>query len=190
VYLDPEASVVTRIEDLLSRMELPEKVGQLLMLDAQHGDLEDIVSAKLAGSVLHVAPALMPEAVALARRTRLGIPLLTADDGIHGHSFWPGAAIFPTQLAMACSWDPALLQRVARTAATEIAATGIHWTFSPVLCITLLRDPGRAGRERGRSQSAQAALVVPAPVRAGGPGRLPYLHARLPVDRRRAHHRA
>ncbi|MEU0892986.1 glycoside hydrolase family 3 N-terminal domain-containing protein [Streptomyces massasporeus] len=136
VYLDPEATVEARTEDLLSRMTLPEKVGQLLMLDAQHGDLADIVSAKLAGSVLHVSPDLMPQAMELALRTRLGIPLLTADDGIHGHSFWPGATIFPTQLAMACTWDPALLHRVARAAATEIAATGIHGTFSPVLCIT------------------------------------------------------
>ncbi|MFF7164233.1 glycoside hydrolase family 3 N-terminal domain-containing protein [Streptomyces sp. NPDC008086] len=135
-YLDQEAPVEARIEDLLPRMTLPEKVGQLLMLDAQHGDLEDIVSAKLAGSVLHVSPDLMPQAMELARRTRLGIPLLTADDGIHGHSFWPGATIFPTQLAMACTWDPSLLHRVARAAATEIAATGIHGTFSPVLCIT------------------------------------------------------
>ena len=116
-YLDPEAPVAARIEDLLSRMTLPEKVGQLLMLDAEHGDLVDIVSGKLAGSVLHVSPARMPEAIDLALRTRLGIPLLTADDGIHGHSFWPGATIFPTQLAMACSWDPVLLQRVARVAA-------------------------------------------------------------------------
>lgn len=135
-YLDPEASVEARTDDLLSRMTLPEKVGQLLMLDAQHGDLADIVSAKLAGAVLHVSPDLMPQAMELARRTRLGIPLLTADDGIHGHSFWPGATIFPTQLAMACAWDPSLLHRVARAAATEIAATGIHGTFSPVLCIT------------------------------------------------------
>ncbi|MFD9442355.1 glycoside hydrolase family 3 N-terminal domain-containing protein [Streptomyces sp. NPDC060006] len=135
-YLDPEASVEARIQDLLSRMTLPEKVGQLLMLDAQHGDLADIVSAKLAGSVLHVSPERMAQAMELAGRTRLGIPLLTAEDGIHGHSFWPGATIFPTQLAMACTWDPALLHRVARAAATEIAATGIHGTFSPVLCIT------------------------------------------------------
>ncbi len=135
-YLDPEASVEARIDDLLARMTIPEKVGQLLTLDAQHGDLADIVSAKLAGSVLHVSPERMPDAMELARRTRLGIPLLTADDGIHGHSFWPGATIFPTQLAMACTWDPSLLHRVARVAATEIAATGIQWTFSPVLCIT------------------------------------------------------
>ncbi len=136
VYLDPDASVEARIEDLLSRMTLPEKVGQLLMLDAQHGDLEDIVSAKLSGAVLHVTPERMPEAMERARRTRLGIPLLTADDCIHGHSFWPGATIFPTQLGMACTWDPSLLHRVARASATEIATTGIHGTFSPVLCIT------------------------------------------------------
>ncbi|WSZ37264.1 glycoside hydrolase family 3 C-terminal domain-containing protein [Streptomyces sp. NBC_00882] len=117
-------------------MTLEEKVGQLLMLDAQHGDLEDIVSAKLAGSALHVTPARMPEAMERAQRTRLGIPLLTADDCIHGHSFWPGATIFPTQLGMACTWDPSLLHRVARASATEIATTGIHGTFSPVLCIT------------------------------------------------------
>jgi beta-glucosidase len=114
---------------------LPEKVGQLLQLDARQ-DLVDIVSTKLAGSVLHASPARMLEVIALARKTRLGIPLLTADDCIHGHSFWPGATIFPTQLAMACTWDPALLKRAARAAATEISATGIHWTFSPVLCIT------------------------------------------------------
>ncbi|WP_328840882.1 glycoside hydrolase family 3 N-terminal domain-containing protein [Streptomyces europaeiscabiei] len=135
-YLDPDASVEARIEDLLPRMTLPEKVGQLLMLDAQHGDLADIVSAKLAGSVLHVTPGRMTDAMELARRTRLGIPLLTADDCIHGHSFWPGATIFPTQLGMACTWDPSLLHQVARASATEIATTGIHGTFSPVLCIT------------------------------------------------------
>ncbi|MEU9115863.1 glycoside hydrolase family 3 N-terminal domain-containing protein [Streptomyces sp. NPDC048483] len=135
LYLDPDASVEARTHDLLARMTLPEKVGQLLQLDARH-DLVDIVSAKLAGSVLHASPTRMREAIALARQTRLGIPLLTADDCIHGHSFWPGATIFPTQLAMACTWDPALLQQAARAAATEISATGIHWTFSPVLCIT------------------------------------------------------
>ena len=129
VYLDPDASVEPRTEDLLSRMTLQEKVGQLLMLDAQHGDLEDIVWAKLAGSVLHVTPAQMLEAMERAQRTRLGIPLLTADDCIHGHSFWPGATIFPTQLGMACTWDPSLIHRVARASAIEISTTGIHGTF-------------------------------------------------------------
>ncbi len=133
-YQDPTASLEERVEDLLSRMTLPEKVGQMLQLDAR-GDLEDFVLHKMAGSILHASPERMLQALDLARSTRLQIPLLTADDCIHGHSFWPGATIFPTQLGMACTWDPSLLERVARASAVEVAATGIHWTFSPVLCI-------------------------------------------------------
>ena len=115
-------------------MTLPEKVGQMLQLDAR-GDLDDLVCSKLAGSLLHASPERMLEARALVATTRLQIPLLMADDCIHGHSFWPGATIFPTQLGMACTWDPDLVERGARAAAVEIAATGLHWTFSPVLCI-------------------------------------------------------
>ncbi|HEY0217207.1 MAG TPA: glycoside hydrolase family 3 N-terminal domain-containing protein, partial [Cellulomonas sp.] len=57
-------------------------------------------------------------------------------DCIHGHSFWVGATIFPTQLGMAATWDAALVEQVARATAVEASATGTHWTFSPVLCIT------------------------------------------------------
>jgi beta-glucosidase len=133
-YPNPALPVDVRVDDLLARMTLPEKVGQMLLLDARQ-DLVDVVTTRLAGSILHASPTRMVEAIELAARTRLGIPLLTADDCIHGHSFWPGATIFPTQLAMGCSWDPALVERAARAAAVEIAATGIHWTFSPVLCV-------------------------------------------------------
>ena len=147
-YQDPARSVEERLEDLLGRMTLPEKVGQMLQLDAR-GDLADIVATKLAGSILHTAPADMPRAIELAAATRLGIPLLTADDCIHGHSFWPGATIFPTQLGMACTWDPDLVAQAARATAVEVSATGIHWTFSPVLCITRDLRWGRVGETFG-----------------------------------------
>lgn len=133
-YRDPSLPVGERVEDLLSRMTLAEKVGQMLQLDAR-GDVKEIVTEKLAGSILHTSPPRLLEAIDLAAGTRLGIPLITAEDCIHGHSFWPGATIFPTQLAMASSWDAGLIERVARATAVEVAATGIHWTFSPVLCI-------------------------------------------------------
>ena len=133
-FREPSLPIGVRVEDLLARMTLAEKVGQMLQLDAR-GDIDDIVSVKKVGSILHASPETMLVAVELAARTRLGIPLLTADDCIHGHSFWPGATIFPTQLAMACSWDPELVERAARATAVEVASTGIHWTFSPVLCI-------------------------------------------------------
>ena len=147
-YRDPSLSVEERLDDLIGRMTLPEKVGQMLQLDAR-GDLTDIVHTKLAGSILHTSPDDLPRAIDLAARTRLGIPLLTADDCIHGHSFWPGATIFPTQLGMACSWDPDLVEQAARVTAVEVSATGIHWTFSPVLCITRDLRWGRVGETFG-----------------------------------------
>ncbi len=147
-YRDATLPVDERVEDLLGRMTLPEKVGQMLQLNAQ-GDLEDIVAGMLAGSILHASPEAMVRAIDLAGRTRLGIPLLTADDAIHGHSFWPGATIFPTQLAMACSWDAELVERMARVTAVEVAATGLHWTFSPVLCIARDLRWGRVGETFG-----------------------------------------
>jgi beta-glucosidase len=145
---DPLLSVDVRVEDLLGRMTLPEKVGQMLQLNAQ-GDLDDIVSTQLAGSILHASPEAMVRAIDLAAGTRLGIPLLTADDAIHGHSFWPGATIFPTQLAMASSWDAELVERMARATAVEVSATGLHWTFSPVLCIARDLRWGRVGETFG-----------------------------------------
>ncbi|MGO4663865.1 glycoside hydrolase family 3 N-terminal domain-containing protein [Terrabacter sp. 2TAF16] len=147
-YRDPSLSVEERLDDLIGRMTLPEKVGQMLQLDAR-GDLTEIVHTKLAGSILHTSPDDLPRAIELAARTRLGIPLLTADDCIHGHSFWPGATIFPTQLGMACSWDPDLVEQAARVTAVEVSATGIHWTFSPVLCITRDLRWGRVGETFG-----------------------------------------
>lgn len=133
-YLDPTLPVADRVADLLARMTLPEKVGQMMQLNAADGI--DEVMAMHAGSILHASPQAVRRAHELTAATRLRIPLLVAEDAIHGHSFWEGATIFPTQLAMAASWDPDLLERVARVTAVEAAATGIHWTFSPVLCIT------------------------------------------------------
>lgn len=133
-YLDPAVPVADRVEDLLARMTLPEKVGQMLQLDARDG-VGPAVLEKHAGSLLHTSPENVLAAHELTGRTRLRIPLLIAEDCIHGHSFWVGATIFPTQLGMAATWDPALVESVARATAVEVAATGVHWTFSPVLCI-------------------------------------------------------
>jgi beta-glucosidase len=72
-----------------------------------------------------------------------------SEDCIHGHSFWKGATIFPTQLGIASSWDAALLEQVGRVTAEEAAPTGVHWTFSPVLCLTRDLRWGRVGETFG-----------------------------------------
>jgi beta-glucosidase len=133
-YQDSGLATAQRVADLLARMTLAEKVGQCMQLDAQ-GDLDDLVTRQNVGSLLHIPPDRMGHAIELAAATRLGIPLLLADDCIHGHSFWPGATIFGTQLALACSWRPENARRVARITAVEATSTGFKWTFSPVLCI-------------------------------------------------------
>ncbi|KOV85375.1 glycoside hydrolase family 3 N-terminal domain-containing protein [Nocardia sp. NRRL S-836] len=133
-YLDATLPIAARVGDLLRRMTLPEKVGQMMQLDSRE-DLDDHVLRKHVGSILHTSPERVLRAHDLTSRTRLRIPLLIAEDCIHGHSFHEGATIFPTQLAMAATWDPALVERVARVTAVEAATTGVHWTFSPVLCI-------------------------------------------------------
>jgi len=133
-YLDSSLATEDRVADLLGRMTLPEKVGQMLQLDARE-DLDEIVLTRHAGSILHTSPEKVQRAAELTAQTRLRIPLLVGEDCIHGHSFWEGATIYPTQLGMAATWDAALVERVAKATAAEVAATGIHWTFSPVLCI-------------------------------------------------------
>lgn len=134
-YRDATLPIPERIEDLLSRMTLPEKVGQMMQLDSRDG-VDGLVADYHVGSILHTSPETLNRAIDLAEQTRLGIPLLVGEDCIHGHSFWPGATIFPTQLGMAATWDADLVERAARVTAVEVSATGIHWTFSPVLCIT------------------------------------------------------
>ncbi|KYK00085.1 glycoside hydrolase family 3 N-terminal domain-containing protein [Microbacterium sp. CH1] len=147
-YQDPDLTIPERVADLLARMTVEEKVGQMLQLDARD-DIDDHVLRRHAGSILHASDERLRRAAALVAQTRLGIPLLVGEDCIHGHSFWPGATIYPTQLGMAASWDPALVERVARATAEEVAVTGIHWTFSPVLCIARDLRWGRMGETFG-----------------------------------------
>ncbi len=147
-YRNPALTVEERVADLLGRMTLEEKVGQLMQWDARSEDLSFITTYQ-PGSILHILGEKINRAMDLTAQNRLGIPLLVGEDGIHGHSFWKGATIFPTQLAMACSWNPELIEQVGRVTAEEMAPTGIHWTFSPVLCLARDLRWGRTGETFG-----------------------------------------
>ncbi|MFX1282989.1 MAG: glycoside hydrolase family 3 N-terminal domain-containing protein [Promethearchaeota archaeon] len=142
VYKDPTYALNTRTKDLLSRMTIEEKVGQMCQLDLSH-DPKIWIKERNIGSYLNVKWKDTQILQKMALETRLGIPLIFGIDAVHGHCFHDGATVFPTQLAMSCSWNPDLLEEVARITAKEVIYTGIHWTFSPILCIG--RDP-RWGR--------------------------------------------
>ncbi|HYF84764.1 MAG TPA: glycoside hydrolase family 3 N-terminal domain-containing protein [Clostridia bacterium] len=134
VYKNSAFMSSVRTKDLLARMTIEEKVGQMCQVDGRT-DPEMWIFERHIGSFLHVTGDAPIRLQKLAAQTRLGIPILFGIDAIHGHAFQSGATVFPSQLAMASSWNPGLLEEVARITAQEVILTGLHWTFSPVLCI-------------------------------------------------------
>ncbi len=147
-YLDPDAPVAERVDDLLSRMTLDEKVGQMVQAERgsisgalQHID-EFYIGSILSGGGSVPSPntpeawvAMYNEMQTRAMSTRLGIPLIYGIDAVHGHNNLQDAVIFPHNIGMGCTRNPELVRECAEITATEVRATGVDWTFSP--CITV-----------------------------------------------------
>jgi len=127
-----------RVEELLSRMTLEEKAAQMIQVPyAFVGREESLRWARLgAGSFLHVlgddAREIQQAAI---HESRLGIPVIFGIDAIHGHALNDHATVFPTQLAAACTWNPDVAFAMGEVTAREVASDGLHWTFSPLLCL-------------------------------------------------------
>ncbi|MBB4859208.1 beta-glucosidase [Novosphingobium chloroacetimidivorans] len=141
-----DAAIDNRVNELLNRMTIEEKAGQLSVFFyvAQVPAYADVVNKQIAaghaGAVLFTTdPAALNRAQKIAvEQTRMKIPLLVGFDVIHGlHT------IFPVPLGLAATWDPALVEKSQAVAAAEARAVGVHWTFAPNVDVTL--DP-RWGR--------------------------------------------
>ena len=134
---DMTNDVSAQVEALLSRMTVEEKAAQMMQIPyTMVGREEALRWAKLgAGSFLHVLGDEAREVQQAAMSSRLGIPVIFGIDAIHGHGLNDHATIFPSQLAAACSWDPEIAREMGRVTAREVATDGLHWTFSPVLCL-------------------------------------------------------
>ncbi|WP_041289567.1 glycoside hydrolase family 3 N-terminal domain-containing protein [Kribbella flavida] len=146
-YLNAKLPVKTRVKDLLSRMTLAEKVGQ--MTQAERNALRsrtDIASYAL-GSLLSgggsvptpntpASWAAMIDTYQLnAQATRLQIPLIYGVDAVHGHNNVIGATILPHNIGIGATRDPDLSRRTGEVTATEVRATGIPWDFAPCVCV-------------------------------------------------------
>jgi beta-glucosidase len=129
------------IDDLMNKMTLQEKIGQLNLVTAGEAttgsvvstDVEEKIKAGQIGGIFSMStPSRIRKAQELAvNHTRLKIPILFGMDVIHGYK-----TVFPIPLGMAATWDMELIEASARIAATEAAADGINWTFSPMVDIT------------------------------------------------------
>ncbi len=154
----------TFLHELLCRMSVEEKAGQLNLLtgamDAtgmKHSeDLGDKIRAGLCGAVLNVyTPAATRALQELAMASPLRIPLIFGYDVIHGHR-----TIFPIPLALSCSWNPGLMERCARMAAAEAAADGLHWVYSPMVDISQDARWGRVAEGAGEDPWLGAKIAV------------------------------
>ena len=136
------AEIEKRIDNLLSRMTLSEKIGQMnqVSVGGEVSNYAEALRNGQIGSILNeVDPAKLNEYQRICvEESRLGIPLLVGRDVIHGFH-----TIFPIPLGLAATFDPALVEEGARVAAVEATGQGVRWTFSPMLDIA--RDP-RWGR--------------------------------------------
>jgi beta-glucosidase len=170
-YLDARRPVAERVRDLMSRMTLEEKVGQ--MTQAERGAVFDnpaLITEWRLGSVLSgggsTPPENTPEAWAdmvdtfqsRALATRLQIPLIYGVDSVHGHGNLYGATIFPHNVGLGSTRNPRLVEQVEHVTAKETRATGIPWTFAPCLCVARDSRWGRTYESFGEDPSLVIAM--------------------------------
>ncbi|MBI3565859.1 MAG: beta-glucosidase BglX, partial [Elusimicrobia bacterium] len=148
-----------RVESLLKKMTLEEKLGQLQQLGGPiegNQELLDLAAAGKLGSTLNVRRPKTLNALqrAAVEKSRLHVPLLFGFDVIHGYR-----TVFPIPLALAAGWDPALVEGASRRAAREAYDDGLRWTFSPM--VDVARDPrwGRVAEGAGEDPYLGAALA-------------------------------
>ncbi|HMD70419.1 MAG TPA: glycoside hydrolase family 3 N-terminal domain-containing protein [Bryobacteraceae bacterium] len=149
--LKPLSSFDAQVRPLLARMTLDEKVGQ--MTQPNQGNIKDLsdIENLFLGSILSGGDSDPEEGNTLrswtdlydrlqrhSARTRLKIPILYGIDAVHGHSNVLGAVIFPHNIGLGCTRNPALVEKAARITAEEIRATGIQWAFAP--CVAVPQD--------------------------------------------------
>ncbi len=132
-------------------MTLEQKVAQLVQITYAHISKEEAEewARRGVGSFLHVLGDEARHLQKIATQSGAKIPLLFGIDAIHGHCLNKRATVFPTQLSMACSFDPELIKKMGRATAREVSADGLHWTFSPVLCLARDIRWGRVGETFG-----------------------------------------
>ncbi|PRQ32714.1 putative glucan 1,3-beta-glucosidase [Rosa chinensis] len=154
-YKDPKQPVHARIRDLMKRMTLAEKIGQMVQIEREVAT-PDVMTKYFIGSVLSGGGSVpAPKASAEtwvnlvngiqkgSLSTRLGIPMIYGIDAVHGHNNVYSATVFPHNVGLGATRDPALVKRIGEATALEVRATGIPYVFAP--CIAVCRDP-RWGR--------------------------------------------
>ncbi|TDD20695.1 beta-glucosidase [Actinomadura sp. KC06] len=145
-YLDPRPSVRERVDDLLGRMSLDEKLGQMTQPERRFVTPEEITRYGIGSVLSSGGSAPSPntaekwadmydglQRAALAGRLR--VPIMYGVDAVHGHNTVVGATIFPHNIGLGASRDPGLVREIGAATAVEMAGTGVDWDFAPCVCV-------------------------------------------------------
>ena len=172
-YLDRNLPVKQRVADLLGRMTLAEKTGQMTQAGRNTLAAHDDITSYGLGSVIYEGEAddkpaqdaagwrkVTDEYQWYTRATRLQIPLLLATDAVHGHAFVKGATVMPQNIGLGATRDPALVERLAAITAKEARATGIAWNFAPCVCVVRDVRWGRTYESFGESPDLVTQMAV------------------------------
>jgi beta-glucosidase len=162
------------VEALLATMTLEEKIGQMTQPEQNQlrevGDIRKYFLGSLlsggnsdpaAGNSLQAWTDMYDRYQSEALKTRLAIPLLYGVDAVHGHNNVLGAVIFPHNIGLGCTRNPALVEAVSRITAEEVRATGINWAFAP--CVAVPRDERWGRTYEGYGETPELAKMFGGP---------------------------
>lgn len=169
--VNKDLEIEQKVEALLAKMTLEEKIGQMTMVRHFDGDIENDIGQKFLGAVIHSQGPLPGENVAAwqarftelqkkALSTRLGIPLLIGVDAVHGQNTFEGATIFPHNIGLGAAGNEKLAEEIAAITAIEMQATGFNWTFAPCVAIPYNEKWGRVYEAYSESTEMTQKLAV------------------------------
>ncbi|WP_309063605.1 glycoside hydrolase family 3 N-terminal domain-containing protein [Streptomyces sp.] len=171
-YQDPSLPVADRVDDLLSRMSLDDKIGQMTQIEKDALVPQSDLATYRIGSVLSGGDSTVSPNNArtwadtydslqrTALGTPLGIPMIYGIDAVHGHNAVRGATVFPHNIGLGATRDPALVQRIGRAVAEEVAGTGIDWSFAPCLCVVRNDRWGRTYESFGEKPELPTSMAT------------------------------
>jgi beta-glucosidase len=171
LVVDPSIEIEYKVDSILAMMTLDEKIGQMTQIRHFDEDVEQAITNKFIGSIIHTdGPAPGEDAKAwqgkfielqkLALSTRLGIPLLFGVDAVHGQNTYNGATIFPHNIGLGATRNVELVQRIAEITAIESQATGFNWVFSPCVAIPYNEKWGRVYEAFAEDVELTARLTI------------------------------
>jgi beta-glucosidase len=170
-YQDPTLPVATRVNDLMGRMSLDEKIGQMTQAERVSVTNAQITQFRLGSLLSGGGSAPSPNTATswanmydgfqnAALATPLKIPLIYGVDAVHGHNNVVGATIFPHNIGLGATRDPALVQNIGRAVAEEVSGTGIDWDFAPCLCVARNDRWGRTYESFGENPALVSSMAT------------------------------